>query len=516
VTRPAAALAATALTACLTWAGSADAAHNSARPAAGSLSERIASSSCYSDGGGQGRIDCLRLAHFGGAQEMLLSPDGRFAYVMTATPNHGPAALLVLRRDAASGALGFVACYGSAPGCTSTRVTIGGAGPQTFALGTGGTFLYLAGVRAEEGDGGGGAPEIATFARNAATGTLAELPDPTGCMVSEVEAGDGTNPATADCTYSTTDILGPNALVAVGGFLYAEESSGGELPELLTFRANADGSLTQLPPPSGCLDFGGSDAGPGPNGEVPCNVWPLTADTRSGGLEGQIAVSPDGRSLYLWTALNTAQPAVYAVNREPASGVLSAGGCAGESAPCGTASLLSMDNNGQALAVSPDSRFVYVQTAEAGERAGQIVTLARTASGLQESSCVGSAFREVGRSRIQLGRLQGCAPAPPTLIGVGGLAMGAGGKFLYAATDEGPFGVSPVDAFARNAATGALRPLAGKSFCIGADEVDFPEVNPLLNGCQQGVALGDLPTLTPDGRELYTLGADITILHPRG
>ncbi len=483
---------------------------------AGSLSEKIAASSCYSaNHAGQGEIDCQQLAHIHAPNQMLFSPDGRFAYLADSTPD-GNFILTVLRRNAATGALAFLACYGPATGCSPTRVQFTPSGPQSIVLSTGGAYLYAEGSRPEAGDGGGGAPEIASFARDAATGLLTELPDPTGCMVTTVGAGGDDDPATAPCNHSVTPMDATVAMVVVGGFLYAQQQVGSdEGAMVLTFATNADGSLTQLPPPGGCLDGSPTPANDTLPGQPPCAVWPLTADSQQSGLEWGIAAAPDGMSLYLWTDLASTQPAVYAVDRDPGSGILTPGGCAGESAPCGSASLLGMVNNDQALAVSPDSRFVYVQGADPSERTGQIVTLARTAGGLHESSCVGSAFREVSPTRLQVGRLSGCTPAPPTLIGVGGLAMGPGGNVLYAATDQGPFTVSPIDALARNAATGALTPLPGVSFCIGADAVDWPEVNPLLNGCQQGLALGSYPVLSPDGRDLYTIGGQITVLHPR-
>ncbi len=502
------------------WAVSAAAARHArtheAAPVAGSLSEKIAASSCYSDNhAGQGEIDCQQLAHIHAPDQMLFSPDGRFVYLADSTPD-GNFILTVLRRNAATGALAFLACYGPATGCSPTRVQFTPSGPQSIVLSTGGAYLYAEGSRPEAGDGGGGAPEIASFARDAATGLLTELPDPTGCMVTTVGAGGDDDPATAPCNHSVTPMDATVAMVVVGGFLYAQQQVGSdEGAMVLTFATNADGSLTQLPPPGGCLDGSPTPANDTLPGQPPCAVWPLTADSQQSGLEWGIAAAPDGMSLYLWTDLASTQPAVFAVARDPGSGILTPGGCAGESAPCGSASLLGMVNNDQALAVSPDSRFVYVQGADPSERTGQIVTLARTAGGLHESSCVGSAFREVSPTRLQVGRLSGCTPAPPTLIGVGGLAMGPGGNVLYAATDQGPFTVSPIDALARNAATGALTPLPGVSFCIGADAVDWPEVNPLLNGCQQGLALGSYPVLSPDGRDLYTIGGQITVLHPR-
>ncbi len=58
--------------------------------------------------------------------------------------------------------------------------------------------------------------------------------------------------------------------------------------------------------------------------------------------------------------------------------------------------------------------------------------------------------------------------------------------------------------------------LAQQAGLDAPNEIDAPEVNPLLNGCSQGLGLGEYPVLSPDGRELDTIGNPIAVLHPRG
>jgi DNA-binding beta-propeller fold protein YncE len=100
-------------------------------------------------------------AAFGGASDVAVSSDGRFAYVAAFNAD----ALVVMDRSPATGALVFRSCVSQsgAGGCVAARAM---DGPSDVELTPDGTQVYLA----TRGAG------LAVFDRNAATGALTQRP----------------------------------------------------------------------------------------------------------------------------------------------------------------------------------------------------------------------------------------------------------------------------------------------------------------------------------------------------
>jgi DNA-binding beta-propeller fold protein YncE len=220
------------------------------------------------------------------------------------------------------------------------------------------------------------------------------------------------------------------------------------------------------------------------------------------GLSGAqaVAVSPDGRSVYV-----AAGEDVVELSRDSATGALrpalspSAFSCIGArpSSPCATKdpALSGADS----LAVSPDSKFVYVgssntATVSAFHRArnGVLVPLAQSLRGAKRGryfGCVeGAALVGIPRSS--------CAGRVPPLNGVDALAMSPDGRELYAVSSGLEPGTDSIVTLQRDPRSGGLRPLPGTRGCVQS----LPGRGcPPIAGLEGASAI----TISPDGRFVY-------------
>lgn len=326
------------------------------------------------------------------------------------------------------------------------------------------------------------ADSISAFARDAATGVLRQVDGAGGCFVEQ--------PFQTICGPAPgLDGISAVAVSPDGRNVYAASYFA---HSVVTFvRGRASGELSLLDGDAVCF----SEA------EVEWECRPAA------GIYGasSVAVSPDGRNVYVAGSLG-ASVAVFA--RTPATGALAqlpgAAGCLRDAAleveadTCGRAPAL---DSATSVAVSPDGRSVYV--ASFGSAAVSILARNRTTGALTplagQAGCVSDE------------RLVPTCAAARGLEGAFGVTVSPDGKNVYVATGfdrrvDGPssgggFEASGVAVFTRNAATGALRQLAGRSGCVSE--------RPTASACADGRALeGALAVrISRDGRNAYVAAA---------
>ncbi len=281
-----------------------------------------------------GTAGCIAKSGFGGCtvgrgvgsvQSVALSPDGANAY---AASDYGDS-LAVFDR-AADGTLtqkaGLAGCFATDSATEPCTPAAALDGAWKVALSPDGKSVYVA---ARFGD------AIAVFDR-AADGTLVQKPGTAGC-ISDAGAG--------PCTSGHDLDLAADVIVSADGATVYAGTQGGKL---LVFDRAADGALTQRAGLAGCV------------AEVPSATC---SDGRA--LEGptHIALSPDGRSLYVSAQLSNAVALFdVAADGTPAqkpgsAGCISADGSGGA---CGFAKAL---RSASSVTLSPSGADVYVTAA---------------------------------------------------------------------------------------------------------------------------------------------------------
>lgn len=230
------------------------------------------------------------------------------------------------------------------------------------------------------------------------------------------------------------------------------------------------GGLTQLPGVAGCIRYNGdgvqcADQGPG------------FADALD------LAISPDGRHLYVLTGLYT----VLTYARDPATGALTQlpapKGCLSAVATllCQHVPLLSAARD---LAISPDGAHVVVATDPAA--GGIVLTLARDAASgaLSTIAGPGGCISETGNA--------GTCENGRALDSPVALAFSPDGANVYVAS-----GPSHVAVLSRNAATGDLSQAASSSGCISDDGT--PTCTNAAPSLASPLSIG----MSPDGKRVF-------------
>ncbi len=272
----------------------------------------------------------------------------------------------------------------------------------------------------------------------------------TGCIGMDLEMG---------CAQTTPSYLlnGANsvAMSPDGASVYVTASTGSGTGLIDGFSRNtATGALSF----EDCIGDGAGS---------PCTA---TSPTDALGEPESVAVSPDGRSVYV------ASPyagAVDVLSRDTTSGALTYSGCIGVESGCTATTPANALSGAASVAVSPDGTSVYVGASNAIDLFER-----NTSSGaLTFESCIGEDA--------------GCTATTPTnaVLGVRSVAVSPDGKSLYAANSA--FGA--FDLFSRNTTSGALT----FNGCIGED-AGCTAISPVN-------ALDDAGSIavSPDGASVY-------------
>jgi 6-phosphogluconolactonase (cycloisomerase 2 family) len=218
-----------------------------------------------------------------------------------------------------------------------------------------------------------------------------------------------------------------------------------------------------------------------------------------------VAVTADGRSVYV-----AGEAGVAALARDRATGALRPALSPSPRACIATTNSHCATRDGalsgaDALAISPDDRFVYVGAANAATvsafvrgRHGVLVPLAQTVRGAGRGKRHNSIPYFGCVSGVTLARTSQprCGAQIRGLNGVAALVVSPDGRSLYAVSYGLAPGEDSVITLQRDQRTGALRPLPGKRSCVQS----LPGRGcPPLAGLEGATSI----TISPDGRFVY-------------
>jgi len=315
-------------------------------PRTGQLRQKRGEAACVSEDPGEipGTAGCAKGRAFEEAEALAISPEGGTVYVAS---EHFDA-VAIFDRDRATGALaqkpgkaGCISAGGARDGCEKARAI---RSPTDLTISPDGRNLYVSSL---------GAPAVAAFDVDPATGRLTQEPGAAGC-VSRDGAGVGCGEARSLAGGRQLTLSPDGKSLYVASYEQPRLGNtdgpiGPGLSALAIFdRDPVTGSLTQKAGADGCI--ASRETGDG------CRVDPAVQGASS------IAVSPDGRSAYVASSETGGMLSIF--DRDPATGSLKrkagAAGCIsrdGASGACGESRTFS---GLSAVAVSPDGSSVYV------------------------------------------------------------------------------------------------------------------------------------------------------------
>jgi DNA-binding beta-propeller fold protein YncE len=382
---------------------------------------------------------------FMGSRAIAVSADGKNVYVASSRSN----AIAVFRRNPKTGALGQPS---GASGCVAAKgafecgKAVGLNGPNSVAVSPNGRNVYVTSR---------GSNAITAFQRNRSTGALRQLPGAAGCVSGVPLPGCATG----------TALLGPDVVVVSpdGKNVYVGSFFGNAV--VAFGRDPSTGAIAQLSGSAGCI----AEATSG------CAVG-----LALGAPEG-MAISGDGKSVYVATALSSA---VVVLARDPSTGALSqanGSGCIVNAALAGCTTGLEL-NGANAVAVSPEDDDAYVTSLFSNS----VTAFTRAASS------GGLAQKEGTSACLVWLRAVGCSFGR-ALSSPEGLAVSPDGANVYTAA----FATGAVDVLDRNAESGAVAQKPGLAGCVATRSVP---------GCTHGRALRGVSSiaLSPNGRYLYS------------
>jgi DNA-binding beta-propeller fold protein YncE len=446
-------------------------ARSAATPLPGSLSLR-SPLNCISEEGYEeelikegheaGLIDCGTLLPEGtlnAAYEVQVSPDGKNVYSVAVSGD-----LVEYARDQANGTLTEIGCVtAGTTACAAANSITGVAAmsrPAAIAISPGGEDVYVLGQ---------GTNSLVEFTRNPETGLLTER----GCLSEE-----GT-----ECASRSAKGLNQPYGIAVspdGENVYVVSFNDKAIAEFS--RNVSTGELTQLPGQNNCITS--------------------SSKVRTGcetegalGLEDAIgvAVSPDGKDVYVAAGGTEGEGAIAAFERDPSTGALaqlpSEEGCISTTdTSCAPGVAIEGPED---LVVSPDGRNVYANSS----KDSAVLEFRREPSGaLAQLASPNACLMEVPAKA-------GCTEAK----GVGealGVAISPGGEDVYASSAK----EDDEAVFSRDAETGALTQLPAPYECTGKGETEGKLDNECGTQGVHGIAGARRVTVSPDGMNLYVAG----------
>ncbi|MGH2963923.1 MAG: lactonase family protein [Solirubrobacterales bacterium] len=279
---------------------------------------------------------------------VAVSPDGKSVYVASHGYPTNTSAVVRLKRNTSNGAIsqpagaaGCISDDGSGP-CADGHAI---GAPQDLAVSPDGKNVYVASAPA------GSPGAVLTLNRDTSTGAITQPAGTAGCI-----SADGSGGECADA-HGIGTVQNNVAVSPDGKSVYVASFGGG----IVRFdRDRSTGALTQPAGAAGCI----SDDGSGP-----------CADGHAIGSPTALAVSPDGKSVYVGTRISSSTPpgdeiaALVRLKRNTNTGAITQ--------PTGTAGCISADGSGPCadghgmlrgpygVTVSPDGRSVYLTAASA-------------------------------------------------------------------------------------------------------------------------------------------------------
>jgi 6-phosphogluconolactonase (cycloisomerase 2 family) len=427
----------------------------------GELTQLSGIAGCVSEDGSTGA--CADGKGIVGNRYMTLSGDGKHAYVASASSN----AVAAFSRSPTTGVLTQL----NGPDCmsdTGDGPCIDGnhlSGPVGLSLSRDGRHFYVA---------SSGSSALAVFSRNAKTGALAQLDAAAGCVA---DVGDG-----VECADGKALDDPRSAAVSPDGRHVYVASAGSNAVAVFSRNATT-GELTQLSGLAGCVSEDGAGG----------------SCTDGKGLIGasSVAVSPNSRHVYVASSVSNT---VAVFSRNATTGELTQlGGLAGCVSEDGTGGTCAYGNGligASSVAVSPNSRHVYV------------------ASNVSNAVAVFSRNTTTGEL-TQLGGIAGCVSEDGTgggcadstgLAGANSVAVSPDSRQVYVASNIS----DAVAVFSRNLTTGELTQLSGLAGCVSEDGTG--------GGCTDGKGLDSAfaVVVSPDRKHIYVGSSDInavTVFH---
>jgi DNA-binding beta-propeller fold protein YncE len=455
---------------------------------------------CVVARGEGGSASCTVGSGLVGANSVAVSPDGANVYVVGGRAGNNVSMsfgnLAILKRDQATGAITLVSCL-SSDGTDGREGASGACTPSPSLLGADGVAVSPDGLTVYVSS--KSSASVVAFSRDPATGALTRLgcvqatPRPGApCRAANLFSGSRGIVVSADSTalYVAAPVEGAVSTL-IGPTAPASSSSPApaRLPVSSIFTTPPAPAFLSNP----CVAVNGMDG--------VCAVGPAM-----GGIS-TLALSPDGRQVYGASTASSAV-SVFAANAE---GALAETGCLKVEAPPGLCATSRQMHSPGNLAISPDGRNVYVGDSVDGN--GRIEVLARDASSgqLSDASCVDflekprheettenpeeSAEEKLDRERERAKEREEREKAPPDvcqrvpgLNSLGALAVSGDGSSVYA------FGQNSAVVFSRDPATGKLT----ESSCA-AHEDDRCASLPSFAGVE---ALA----VAPGGHQVYVVG----------
>ena len=401
----------------------------------------------------RGTNRCARGRAVTSPEDILISPDGRHAYVAS----YGSHGIAIFRRARRTGHLeqlpGRRGCVRHEGGefCRRGRAM---GGPFSIAISPDGRNVYVVSA---------GSDALSIFHRNRRTGMLTQLAGASGCVSQRPGGGCLVGRALNEPTSVAVSPDGTHVYV-----------TGRRFPSgVAVFERAADGSVTQPPGTAGCVTHRGANG---------CGVARALASPE------EVAVSPDSRFV-LVAAMHSNAVSVLAQEPEGLSQAEGTAGCianGGGTEGCAAGRGLAGPVD---LAITRDGRSVY--TASSTGDAIAILRRNRATGALsQTAGRVGCISQGGGGGRCIVGR---------ALDEVWGVAVSPDGRNVYGVSAK----VNMLGAMARDPSSGRLAQLPGRHGC-------FIRGHGGLLGCQEGrgLTVAVAVTVSPDGRNVYVTSED--------
>ncbi len=463
-----------------------------------------------------------------GAHAVAVSPDGANVYVVGGVAGTSVAtsfgAVVILKRDAATGAISETGCL-SSDGTDGRDGASGACTPSPSLLGADGVAVSPDGSTVFVSS--SSSASVVAFSRDPATGALTRL----GCFQGDPRPG---APCGAANLFSSSSAL---AVSADGSALYVAAPLEGAISTLTatstTLVTGPGGSASTPSAPASTPSAPTSTpSAPASTPSVPASSpgTPATSATLASifttppastyllnpcvavnGLDGACAVgtatqgldaltlSPDGKQLYA-TAPGSKAIDVFAIG---AGGALSQTSCLKVQAPPGLCSAGTLMSAPDELAVSLDGKNVYASDSQGSGGSVDVFDRNPTTGALSSNSCVdflpkpaapepgeqGEEKEEGGGEEEKPSTPTDPCTSAPGLNNVSVVAVSGDGSSVYA------IGSGSAAIFSRDTATGKLT----ETSCAAEEDSRCTSL-PSLQGVS-GAAV------SPDGREVYVVAA---------